>query len=269
MLPGEWYRSDPPQAAPATRPLPAVRPAEASTPSGAEGPAPWDSSGGTPGAGGRLAGHVAGAASWAWQPRVISPLWQVAVILVALAGIIGVTLGVVGGGRDDRGGSEGGGDTEIGVAGAGLPREQAKALDRLLSHSSDDRNAVVNAVVSLKGCRNLAAATATLGEAAANRTAFVTKLETVQTSQVPGGGQLKRTLRTAWQSSADADRAFARWGKQIAAAGCPGGQPKVTAAYRRGAKASATASRAKKSFVTQWNTVAGRYGLERREPRDI
>lgn len=190
---------------------------------------------------------------------MIGPIWQLVAVLIVVAGIVGLVVGVLS--RDGAGNNGGLPATQ--------PREQAAALDRLLTGSSDDRQAVVGAVVSLKECRDLAASAATLRDAAANRQAFVVKLDTVTMSKVPGGEQLKRTLRTAWQSSADADRAFAQWGDQIAAAGCPDGQPKKTAAYTRGAKSSAVASRAKRSFVTQWNAVASRYSLEPRKPGEI
>lgn len=262
---GRWFRDDPPQD-PGTRPMPVVEGAVDSPPSRAGTPAPLEGSAGTPGAGSR----AARALSRAWRPRVIGPVWQLVAALVVMAGVVGIVVGVVGRGDDGSGNGTGrGGEARIGAAGADPAREQATALDQLLSGSSHDRDAVVNAVVSLKNCRGLAAATATLRDAAANREALVAKLEAARMSQVPGGKQLKRTLRTAWQSSADADLAFAQWGTQTSAAGCPGGQPKKTAAYTQGATASATASRAKKSFVSQWNEVASRYGLERRQPNDI
>lgn len=204
-----------------------------------------------PGAGGR-----------AWRPRTIGPVWQLVAVLIIAAGIVGVVVGL-----SSRGGGDNPGDDAD--ARATQPHEQAVAFDQLLSGSSHDRKAVVNAVVSLKECRDLAASVATLREAAASREALVAKLDAVTVSNVPGGEQLERTLRTAWQSSADADHAFAQWGDQIAAAGCPDGEPEQTEAYTRGTRSSAAASRAKKSFVDQWNAVASRYGLEQRKPGEI
>lgn len=271
---GEWSRDDredDQSDGPGTTPIPAADPASP------EGPISADSV--QAGEGAVRAGETdppttaepsdAGGAErrgWGWLNRTV-PMWQVAVALVVVAGLFGVVAGLLSSGGGGGDGGDGRGQRVD--AASDRPREQAVALDRLLSGSRTHRQAVVRAVVSLKGCRNLAVSTAALREAAASREALVAKLDTVTLSAISGGPRIEQALRTAWRNSAEADRAFARWGDQIAAAGCPGGQPRKTPAYTQGSKASAVASRAKHSFVNQWNKVASRYGLPQRRPAEI
>lgn len=260
MPEGQWFRDDPSPGS-STSPLPVTPPHGAPPPGPAApptGPAEpegfiglWWASADRP-----------TAAAQASRPRTVNRTWLIAAGFIVLAGLLGVVIGLLshGDGKAATGGIE-----TADAPDTVQPREQAIALDRLLSGSHEDRQAVVSAVVSLQQCRNLAASTATLRDAASSRQALVTRLDKVETSKIPGGTRLKSTLREAWQSSADADRAFARWGRQISAGGCPGGQPKKTAAYRAGVHSSAGASRAKKSFVDQWNEVASRFDLKPRK----
>ncbi|MGH3320194.1 MAG: hypothetical protein ACRDN9_08440 [Streptosporangiaceae bacterium] len=196
------------------------------------------------------------------RPRRVGRRWLVAgaVGFVVLAGLFGILLGVL---------SRGGDADTVAAQEAASPRQQAVALDQLLSGSRDDRRAVVRAVVSLEHCRDLGASRTALRRAASSRETLVAKLGRLGVSKISGGARLKGTLHEAWQSSADADRAFARWGDQVARAGCPGGHPKKAAAFREGVRSSADASRAKKSFVARWNDVADRFGLKARSASQI
>jgi hypothetical protein len=94
-------------------------------------------------------------------------------------------------------------------------------------------------------------------QAAATRTYLVTRLDSLSDSALPAG--LTSALRTAWQSSADADRAYARVVDEVAG-DCSGSAVVHSAAWQDADEASAEATRAKQEFVARWNPLAEEYG---------
>ncbi|GGO80240.1 hypothetical protein [Wenjunlia tyrosinilytica] len=145
--------------------------------------------------------------------------------------------------------------------------EQAGDLDDLLGQSSQDRKKVSDAVNAVDACASsdtVSTARSDLRDAAEHRDQLVDKLDSLELDRVEGGAEAAAALRTAWQHSADADRAFADWATTMAAGGCSSGSAPHDADYDLGTASSERASKAKKDFVKKWNPIAGEHGLEAR-----
>jgi hypothetical protein len=146
--------------------------------------------------------------------------------------------------------------------------EQAKAIDTLLDSSAADRQKVVDAVRSIAACDLVPQARDTLEEAAGNRDTLVSRLDSLTVDQVDGGGEAVAELRTAWQHSAEADRAFADWASS--AEGCTSPEDASrNGSYDSGVSHSEQATEAKKAFIERWNVIAEEYGLTSREESGI
>ncbi|MDQ0991491.1 hypothetical protein [Streptomyces sp. V3I7] len=149
-------------------------------------------------------------------------------------------------------------------------REQAVALDKLLSDSGSSRAAVINSVAAVKSCRNLGQAAAGLRNAAKQRTGLVASLSKLNVDQLPNHAALTDALTKAWQASAAADNHYAAWAGQVAGKhGCHKGQARSTAQQLAGNRESGTASAQKAKAASLWNTIAKKYGLTPRQPTQL
>ncbi|MFJ6214825.1 hypothetical protein ACIQGZ_16045 [Streptomyces sp. NPDC092296] len=145
--------------------------------------------------------------------------------------------------------------------------QQAKALDALLTSNAGARQQVGNAVATVESCPEAGAlqnAAKVFPQAAAQREQLIGRLDRLDLSALDGGPDAAQLLRTAWQQSADADRAYAKWADSVVSGGCPDGSAPRTADRNRGDSISGQATRSKQSFVTAWNPIANRYGLASR-----
>ncbi|MFF1460854.1 hypothetical protein [Streptomyces sp. NPDC058330] len=165
------------------------------------------------------------------------------------------------------------GSTEADPLPSDLPtataEEQATAVDGLLERSASDRQQVVDAVNAVAACSSQAAVTAakqTLDDAAVRREDLITSLAELDLDEL-ASGSLADTLRTGWQHSADADRAFAAWADD--ARGCSPGAVAHTSSYRRGVSSSELATGAKEDFLSLWSPIAARYGLPERDTGEL
>jgi aminopeptidase N len=144
-------------------------------------------------------------------------------------------------------------------------------VDALLDGSSADRKQVGDAVNAVTTCASASAVTDArqkLSEAADHRDALVGRLDGLSVELVDGGAAAVAELRTAWQYSADADRAFANWA--ASAEGCTtSGDVSRTGDYDRGVESSTQATKAKNTFIEQWNPIATGYGLSSRSEDQI
>ncbi|WP_374215008.1 hypothetical protein [Streptomyces longispororuber] len=144
-------------------------------------------------------------------------------------------------------------------------RAQAVALDQLLADSNNSRAAVVKAVASIGGCKELPQSSKALRDAATQRTNLVTRLNGLAVDKLPNNAALKDALTRAWQASASADSHYAAWGDQVAGKkGCQKGHAKATPQRRAGDTASQTASTQKAKASSLWNQIATTYGLTQR-----
>ncbi|MFD5416370.1 hypothetical protein [Streptomyces nojiriensis] len=165
--------------------------------------------------------------------------------------------------------ASGGSAAPVGEAPVDPARSQAVQLDKLLADSNDSRAAVIKAVDDIKGCSNLDQAAADLRDAARQREELVTRLQELKVDQLPDHAKLSASLTKAWQSSADADDSYAAWADDVDDDKCKDGKAKATKNASEGNRSSGEATKAKESAATMWNTIAGKYGLTKRDKSQL
>lgn len=144
-------------------------------------------------------------------------------------------------------------------------KDQATALDTLLSESNDSREAVIGAVADTKSCDDLDKASSDLQDAAKQRRGLVTKLKGLSLDKLPDGAALASALTAGWQASAAADDHYAQWARQAESHKvCRHGSARRTDAADEGDQASGEATTAKTKASKLWNTIATTYGLQQR-----
>lgn len=112
----------------------------------------------------------------------------------------------------------------------------------------------------MNGCgSNLSGDAATFQQAASSRQRLLGKL-----AQLPDGSalpaQLIQDLTGAWQSSQQADKDFAAWANDENSSGCTPNDSS-DANFQAATAPDNQATADKKAFVSQWNPIAGQYGL--------
>ena len=147
-------------------------------------------------------------------------------------------------------------------------RQAASSVASLLSQSVSDRAAISHAAAQVVDCGpDLNAAPKVFDDAARSRTSLLAGL-----TALPGRAALPPALVSdltqAWQASIAADQAYAKWASDEISRGCvandtndPGYQATVTP--------DANATKDKSAFTSQWNAVAGKYGLARYQPGQL
>lgn len=139
---------------------------------------------------------------------------------------------------------------------------QAQTVDSLLNRSSSERSGIQEAVSNIRGCRNMAAAAATLRSAADQRTALLGQLSALNVDKLPQGPALSSTLAQAWRASATFDQEYAAYADDAAAHQCNGPRG---AHYDAAVRADGQATAAKKQALALWNPVAAQAGLKERQ----
>ncbi|MFI1284746.1 hypothetical protein ACH4U5_29030 [Streptomyces sp. NPDC020858] len=165
--------------------------------------------------------------------------------------------------------ASGGSAAPVGEAPVDPARPQAVQLDKLLADSNDSRAAVIKAVEDIKTCKNLDQAAADLRDAARQREELVTRLQELKVDKLPDHVKLSASLTKAWQSSADADDSYAAWADDVDDEKCKDGKAKVTKNASDGNRSSGEATKAKESAAVMWNTIAGKYGLTKRDKSQL
>ncbi|MFR0353276.1 hypothetical protein [Streptomyces sediminimaris] len=149
-------------------------------------------------------------------------------------------------------------------------KQQAVALDKLLTDSGASRASVIRAVADVKGCTNLGQAASDLRAAAKQRNQLVTRLAGLPVDRLPDHAALTTALTKAWRASAAADNHYAAWADQVGGKkGCKKGHARPTGQTQAGNRASGTASQQKAQASGLWNTIAKRYGLTQRQPTQL
>lgn len=265
--PATWPRSTgqatgPAPASPPPRGVPhpgGTRPAGPG-PGGTHPAGPRPGASGPPGGrrGAPQPGTAAGTAGPAPSPAPASPrptrtaprrsqrgrvIGAVVVMVVMLAAVMAWLRGI--------GGSDGG-------QAADTREEQANALGELLAENAGRRSGVADSVQSMIRCTRLRSARQVFVDAADARVRLVEELDRLRLDQLPDG--LAAGLRTAWHSSEEADRAYARVVDEVSG-DCTPARVTGSAAWQDADDASADATRAKKAVVEQWNPIAREYGL--------
>ncbi|MEU7056800.1 hypothetical protein [Streptomyces sp. NPDC046197] len=170
-------------------------------------------------------------------------------------------------GHGSDSGSGGSGSTgRTSVHTPGTREEQAAALNTLLSENAGRRSGVADAVQSMMRCSGLDQARQVFSDAADARTSLLDKLDELSTDQLPGG--LVSELRSAWQSSKEADQAYARVVDEVSGS-CSSGSVAGASAWQDASTASNQATAAKQDFVAVWNPLAQEFGLGTRVWTDL
>ncbi|MFF2149366.1 hypothetical protein [Kitasatospora sp. NPDC058190] len=145
-------------------------------------------------------------------------------------------------------------------------QSQAQALDGLLSEGENAKAPIGSAVAKVSSCPSKAdieSAAQTFDNGAKQRDGLLTKLAKLSMTDVPGGADAVNSLKSAWQLSADIDRAYASWARAVAKQGCSGKAP-TTADKTHADELNPQATQAKTDFMTKWNPIASGYGLTAR-----
>ncbi|MEV0187278.1 hypothetical protein AB0I39_01915 [Kitasatospora purpeofusca] len=148
------------------------------------------------------------------------------------------------------------------AAGANAPA-QAKALDELLTQGESAKAPIGNAVAKVNSCPtkpDIESAAQVFDSGAKQRDQLLAKLAQLSVTDLPGGADAAQSLKSAWQLSADIDRAYASWARTVAGQGCTGSAPN-TADKKRADELNPQATQAKKDFVTKWKAIADQFGL--------
>ncbi len=149
------------------------------------------------------------------------------------------------------------------AAGGPNAATQAKALDELLTQGESAKAPIGSAVAKVNSCPakpDIDSAAQVFDNGAKQRDQLLTKLATLGVADLPGGAEAVQSLKSAWQLSADIDRAYASWARTVAAQGCSGSAPN-TADKKRADELNPQATQAKKDFVTKWKAIADQFGL--------
>ncbi|GAA1409580.1 hypothetical protein GCM10009639_59940 [Kitasatospora putterlickiae] len=145
-------------------------------------------------------------------------------------------------------------------------QSQAKALDELLTQGESAKAPIGNAVAKVNSCPakpEIETAAQVFDSGAKQRDQLLTKLATLSVTDLPGGAEAVKSLKSAWQLSADIDRAYASWARTVANQGCSGSAPN-TADKKRADELNPQATQAKKDFVAKWKTIADQFGFTAR-----
>jgi len=260
---------------------------QAAQPYGQPAGAPYGGPGAPGGPGGYEPGH-GGDQGYGYQGaddsprRGMSPKVLIGIVVAGcvVAGlVVGALMSGGGGGSDTKTtdaastapaptASAGGG---AGASAADAAKQQASALDSLLSTSGASRSSVVNAVESIKNCGDLSGAASDLTTAAGQRKDLVSKLATLPVDKLPNHAALTAALTKAWQASSSADSHYANWANQAKSNHklCHGGHARTTGETQAGDAASGTATIQKKKAVKLWNSIAATYGLTKRQYSEL
>ncbi|MFD0276659.1 hypothetical protein ACFVHB_22515 [Kitasatospora sp. NPDC127111] len=152
------------------------------------------------------------------------------------------------------------------TAGGPNAQAQAKALDELLTQGESAKAPIGSAVAKVTSCpakADIDSAAQVFDSGAKQRDQLLAKLATLSVTDLPGGADAVASLKSAWQLSADIDRAYASWARAVSAQGCSGSAPNTTD-KKHADELNPQATQAKKDFVTKWKAIADAYGLTAR-----
>jgi hypothetical protein len=154
-----------------------------------------------------------------------------------------------------------------------LARQQAIALDNLLSTTKASRGRLGDALNNIDQCQDLAGAAALADQVAAERQSEIGQVQALSLNALtdsrgqPAGENLRNLLIQALTVSIQADRGYAAWARALTG-NCAA--PAAHDANWQGADAaSQQATQVKVAFLSVWNQVALAYGLPIRPDTDI
>ncbi len=139
-------------------------------------------------------------------------------------------------------------------------RQEAVALNSLLSNSAQDRTQIVSAARNIAACGDLNSDQNVLNEAQQSRQNLVNQLTSQQFGALPSG--LINYLQQAWIASANADSSYSAWAgdEQTAFNGCTTNDT-GDSNYQAATQYDQQATAAKSAFLAIWNQFAPSQGL--------
>ncbi|GAA1972602.1 hypothetical protein GCM10009738_57460 [Kitasatospora viridis] len=147
-------------------------------------------------------------------------------------------------------------------------QSEATALDALLTKGESAKAPIGSAVAQVDSCpakADVDSAAQVFDSGAQQRDQLLATLTTLNVADVPGGADAVASLKTAWQTSADIDRAYAAWARSVSAGGCGGSaHAPDTPDKQKADQLNPQATQAKQDFVAKWNALAPAYGLASR-----
>lgn len=149
-------------------------------------------------------------------------------------------------------------------------QNQLQQLLVVIRESVSARTLVKTAVRQIGVCTMPPATGITqLQQAITERQNALAALGRLQVSAIPGGQGMRTSLGDVLQLSIAADRDFTAWMQDPRSTRhCPASTAQ-DAHYAAGVQTSAQATQAKQQFLSQWNGVAGQYGLPTFSTLDI
>ncbi|MFC9944880.1 hypothetical protein [Streptomyces pratensis] len=138
---------------------------------------------------------------------------------------------------------------------------QVRSLAALLERNEGNRSGVGEAVSRMTTCpggAGLREVKEVFDDAAAERDELVRDLKDLDPDLL--SSSMTADLRSGWQASADADRAYSLLAEE-SMGGCSSGSVTSSSHWRDASRASARATSAKKDFVAAWNPLAEQHGL--------
>lgn len=143
--------------------------------------------------------------------------------------------------------------------GPGSPEGIARSLSSLMADSRMDKSEIERAASDLSSCRNIDAGVRTFDDSMRSRRRLVEEAKKVDVSALDGGRRVVDELSQAWSIAAQADRAYATWGRSVhrAHGTCVGDK----AALRRATELSDRSHPHKQAAAEEWSSIARKYGL--------
>jgi hypothetical protein len=144
---------------------------------------------------------------------------------------------------------------------AGISEQQAATnLAGLLKRSVADRSTITAAVTDVGQCGpSLNQDPQTFQRAAASRQQLLGQLAGLAGRSVLPVAMLQ-SLTSAWQASAAADKDLGQWAQDEVSNGCTQND-QADVNFRAAVGPDGQATTEKKAFVSQWNSIASKYGL--------
>jgi hypothetical protein len=144
---------------------------------------------------------------------------------------------------------------------------QVQAINGVLQQSAQARDGVQTAVSDIQSCRSINAGIAVLDRAAELRKGLSAQTQGLAADAVPQGATLTGQLNVAMLTSAQADRDYGAWARQVKH-GCRRAAVQ-TSSYRAAQANAARASNAKAAVAGAWNPLAQRFKLALVDPNLI
>lgn len=148
---------------------------------------------------------------------------------------------------------------------AGTAKEQATAIDALLTASSKSRKALSPALSSIGSCSGVDNAVSVIDQVTSERSSQVDQAKALAVSELPDGAALQSKLVQMLTDSLHADQAYGQWAKAVQSDGCGAG----TSFRNQGDSISGSAQANKGAFLQQWNPIATAQGLPTRDKSNI